>query len=400
MNKLFLVVVLFFSAFLVGCNSSADPIEGEYAFIPITDPVQQFSVEDLVGDYNLIQLETTDESLLSGIHQIHVMNHKLYITDRRLRGVYIFTDKGEFLAKIKNLGQGPEEYLQVSSFETDPYQNRLLLADNFSKRLFIYDELGNLQKVIPLDFAPMQILSDKSGRFMHLNSTTRNGYSSDTMENTNVHILDANGKVIDCLLPDQTPKRIDIASALTPSYTADGKLLYLPVLGDTIYRVEESGVVPLYVLRSESKFKILSNKEREKAEYIFGKSNTLEEKEKEGCLISWGGFLASDSLVYLEFGWDTPFLVYYSKKRSRSLCLQPDKLKGNVGLRKIFMGDVFALVGNRFYTRVDRLGMYGVLSVLPEGRLKSAFEQIAEDANPCIIDFTLKIDSCLLVLNP
>lgn len=104
--------------------------------------------------HDIIKLETNDESLFNGIHELHVGNNKLYITDSNRKGVYIFDERGGFLNKISNLGQGPQEYIEISSFETDFFHNQLLLADYFSKRLLIYDDFGKLKQVIQLGFCP------------------------------------------------------------------------------------------------------------------------------------------------------------------------------------------------------------------------------------------------------
>lgn len=395
MNKIFFIGYFLIIAISYGCDSSKDYVKrNECAVIRIADPVENLTIEDLVGDYDLIKLETSDKSLLSGIHQIHIMNHKLYVTDRKMQGVYIFTEKGKYLSKIENVGQGPEEYIRIGSFETDPFRNRLLLADNFSKRLFVYDELGSLQKVVSLDFSPLRIVSDQTKAMIHLNSIFESGYSNKDME---IHILDTLGKVIETLLPRQLSKRVDIGSIFTPSYTEDGKLLYLPILGGTIYRIDDSMVVPLYVMQSDSKYKVLSDVERKKMEYITGRSNTLEKEEKKGTLISWGDFLSSDSLVCLKFGYDVPIFVFYSKNLNRSLSIEPDLLKGNEGLRKLFLGNLYTLHTNRFYTQMDYQGISRLLPLLPRGKFKSTLEQFTEEDNPCVISYSLKIDSCLSV---
>ena len=68
--------------------------------------------------------------------------------------VLIYTLDGKYISQINDQGQGPKEYIRIYSIEADHVNKRLFLTDTFSKRLFIYDEDGNLQQVIPMKFMP------------------------------------------------------------------------------------------------------------------------------------------------------------------------------------------------------------------------------------------------------
>lgn len=179
-----LSIIFFLTLTFCSCNSSSNQQLPENSKkITIASPAH-LAVEDLISDYDTIRLEASEKSLLSGILQIHTMNDKLYITDSSLSLVFIFTKQGKYLSKIANQGEGPQEYFKIGSFETDETNNRLLLTDSFSKRLFEYDENGHLLQVIPLTFTPNLIVSDISKRYIHTSSASKNDNESKNIKKT------------------------------------------------------------------------------------------------------------------------------------------------------------------------------------------------------------------------
>lgn len=372
---------------IVGCHNTSNPIskKGEELLIP---PPLKVSVEELISDYDTIRLELSDHSILNGILQIHTMNDKLYITESNMSIVFIYSMEGKYLSKICNQGEGPEEYIKIGSFETDPANNRLLISDSFSNRLFEYNEDGALLKVIPLDFRPLRIASDISKRYIHMNSTTTEEYNTPEMKRNNVHIISNEGKVIKSFLEDDTPERLDILSACATSYSESGELLYMPILSSTIYRIHNQEAIPEYTLNNQTGRKTITAKEKKELHFQYSHNN-IEEAEKEGHLINCGSFLNSDSLIFLDLGWNEPLYTYYFKSEKRSISINPEKLKGNQGLCEVFSAHPKAISDNSLYISVAPEKIQYVRPLLPESKLKTFFETMTEEDNPCIIKYRL-----------
>ena len=356
--------------------------------IEISEPLD-CNVEELIADYDTIRLETTDKSLLSGILQIHLMNDKLYVTDRSSAYVMIFSKEGKYLSKICNQGGGPLEYIQIGSFETDAYSNRLLLTDSFTKRLFEYDENGKLLRVIPLKFLPNRIVSDQSGRLIHTSSASKLNDEGKKILNNCIHIVNERGKITEAFLADDTPQRLDIRSACAASYTKDGELLYMPVLSSTIFKIQGSQAIPAYTFLNRTNRKSITE-EKKKALYYKYQRNNLVEAEQEGYLISGESFLASDSLIFLALGWNDRLCTYYSKANSTSITINPDALNGNKGLCEIFSTHPKAIKGNSLYIDVSTDKAAYTVPMLPDGKLKTFLENMNEGDNPVIITYRIR----------
>ena len=140
------------------------------------------------------------------------------------------------IRSICDKGPGNNEYVTINNVDIDIDRNQLILNDAFSRRIFLYDLEGNWQQTISLSFMPVQIISDHKGNYINLYEGSNRLYESQVMETHHIHRIDTTGEVTQVLLPDQTLGRIDILSNTTASYQ-DGKLLYLPLLSDTVYEI-------------------------------------------------------------------------------------------------------------------------------------------------------------------
>jgi hypothetical protein len=115
--SVFIVFILFFHCckFSDKKNVSGDIINGN-------GPIKL----DLQFETNLVQLESSDSCILSGIHCIDLFDQKLFIQDQY--SVYIFDTDGRFIYKIKR-GKGPGELLNPVSMKIDRNYKQILVND-------------------------------------------------------------------------------------------------------------------------------------------------------------------------------------------------------------------------------------------------------------------------------
>lgn len=98
------------------------------------------------NDSDLVALETTKSSLFSSIKRMVLLEDKILILDVDCQGVYVFNDKGFFLFKIKNIGKGPGEYIQLDDFAIDKIKNHIILYSSNPKQILRYDMDGSFLK--------------------------------------------------------------------------------------------------------------------------------------------------------------------------------------------------------------------------------------------------------------
>lgn len=361
--------------------------------IPINNPIET-SINNLIAEYDTIRLEVSSKSLLSDIAQVQIMNDKLYVTESSMSMVFIYTLEGKYISKICNQGEGPKEYIKIYSFELDPANNRLLLTDTFSKRLFIYDESGNLQDVISLNFMPERVVSDQSGRFLHIKASMDYENNDKKLSKTHIQVLNNKGDIEFAFLPDESPNHKRFRSIQAANLTKDGEFQFMPPYSNIIYRIHGQQAIPVYTLTPKNGWDLLSKEDKKEIYFTVEQSNIPKFEEQKKMFFS-GSFFDSDSLLFISSGWKQHFYTLYSKTQKAAFTITPEKISGNKGLKEIFLRCPLALYGGYFYIDVSFGIMSYALNYLEEGKMKFFLQSINdEEGNPCIIRY--KFNQALL----
>lgn len=365
-------------------NKRLHPVHAQSIQIP---QAKEMDINDVVAEWDTIRMEASSPSLLTGIKKLEVADDKLYILDGSSSLLFIFNKEGGYLSKIDNQGQGPQEYIKIFDFEVDKTNHRILATDAFSKRLFIYDMMGNLQKVIPLDFPPFHLSSDASQRLIHLCSTARE-LPINSLEKNNVAIINEEGGIETAFLPDETPRRLDIVPILTNNLTSEGEILYMPIFSDVIYRIHDAEAIPEYILQNQTGKKNLTVKDKEELFYTYDRNN-LDEYESEGYFLPSGNFLNHEDWLMVASGWEETMLTFYNKRLKNSISIQAESLKGDKGLCEILMTYPQALDNGWFYVGISSDMRSYLLDILSEGKVRTFFQSTVAEDNPSLIRYRL-----------
>ena len=85
------------------------------------------------------------EALFKGIDKLLYVNERFYILDYMgTSAVLVFDNKGNFLFKVGNVGQGPGEYTRVTDFDVN--NDCIYLLDSRKRMIFSYDLNGKFVK--------------------------------------------------------------------------------------------------------------------------------------------------------------------------------------------------------------------------------------------------------------
>lgn len=102
------------------------------------------SLGDLVETYDIIKLENKDEALIKTYSfGIFVTDNYILLKPDAISPVKLFTRKGEYVADIGGIGQGPGEYKTMYSWMLDEKLSRIYLGSGNSNKVLIYDLKGN-----------------------------------------------------------------------------------------------------------------------------------------------------------------------------------------------------------------------------------------------------------------
>ncbi len=107
-------------------------------------------LSEIIGDYRLIPLETTDESLIGG------RNNKIIKKDERIfvrsgNEVMMFGENGKFHGKLSRLGGGPEEYENLLDYDIVPEHGEIWVSSYRGIARYKYPSM-EYRGQIPLQF--------------------------------------------------------------------------------------------------------------------------------------------------------------------------------------------------------------------------------------------------------
>jgi len=137
---------LFIIIFLLSCNGNQNEITKISEFTNRDCEIITFSNEtistikasEFFDRVHTIKLQTIDDALIGRISKVQIHKKRIYILDKIQNCLFCFLIDGSYYKKYENIGKGPNEYLRLTDFDINPFnESIILLADN--KKLQVLD---------------------------------------------------------------------------------------------------------------------------------------------------------------------------------------------------------------------------------------------------------------------
>ena len=96
-----------------------------------------------VDEIEYRELNTRDSCILSEIEKIYIDNDTLLIQDKLNGGILTFDRKGKLISQINFFGEGPEEFISITTFCIDPEKNIIYIWDYPSQKIKKYTYQGD-----------------------------------------------------------------------------------------------------------------------------------------------------------------------------------------------------------------------------------------------------------------
>lgn len=88
----------------------------------------------------IVKLETSPSSLIGNINRVEMNDSLIFILE--FDKLSIFTMEGKFVSQVSRKGEGPDEYIVLSSFYVDNVKEQVIIVDNYKNTLIHYDFNG------------------------------------------------------------------------------------------------------------------------------------------------------------------------------------------------------------------------------------------------------------------
>ncbi len=118
MRRFQAIVIGLIGLILYTCNSNNEiTIKSSNIIYKVECSNEDFmNWDSIIKLEKVVQLETTNESVIGNLYKGVVYHNQIYLLDRRNYSLLIFDENGRFLKKIGDRGKGPQEYLELRDF--------------------------------------------------------------------------------------------------------------------------------------------------------------------------------------------------------------------------------------------------------------------------------------------
>lgn len=141
------LVLFIFFIFLFSCGCNKNKLN--LSCIDL-DNMRDISINDIFSKIEVIPLETSKSCLLNNVDKVEFKNNSYYVLDKKQKAVFIFSETGKFIDKIKKIGRGPDEYTEIADYDINPLNMNIEILTPRGE-ILEYDPQLNFIKSIKLN---------------------------------------------------------------------------------------------------------------------------------------------------------------------------------------------------------------------------------------------------------
>ena len=249
--KCFLMLALVYATMLESCTKPHNV--DEIPEIEFNEAPADFKLTDSFSKFKFIQLEQTDDAVFDYVVRI-VDAGECLLVQAMFNELYCYNkNDGSFRCRIGKIGEGPGEILVLSGFFFNSQSNTVGVLDRLKKAKLYYELKGNFlykDKVEINNLFVSGMAQSPDGYIMIANKI------DDTLhDNFAYTVIRPDGSLFsfDSFGPVKTGGEV-AAVAYHPMSSYDGGFTFRKFFNDTIFRMEDGSIFPLYMLKIKKLF--------------------------------------------------------------------------------------------------------------------------------------------------
>jgi tricorn protease-like protein len=324
---------------------------------------------DMLTNMQYIPLETTDTALISYVKEVISTKDYFLVRDEHL---YMFDKQGKFLHKISNKGQGPGEYNQLVDCDVD--DKYIYLFDNMRSQILVYSFDNKYLKSIKAPRGATYTLKSPAGFICYKDPLIRGEYGKPVAE---LILLDETGEQQKVLHYRTVNMKSFSPFIHEPKFKVYGdKIYYYPPLQDTIFSIDENGVIPEFII-NRGQYAVNPEDVDDLAKYRDALAN--------GVVIY--DFAIHNNRLFLYYGnKKKPFMVMYDL--STKELKQVDKFENDLDDIGFSLGYLAEIKDNRIINPISTVYFFDKEE--NKNKIPKSIKNLQEDDNPILRILDLK----------
>jgi hypothetical protein len=235
MQTKFLLKFTLLAIFLYSCNQK-DYLDA-YLIAVAFDRDNEIQASSFIESFKIIQLSTDDDNLIHQVSKVQYVNDKIFILDIPGNAIFIYNKDGSLYHKIRRVGGGPGEYAQIMDFFVS--ESNLYILDFVQQAIIKLNEgLEFVERIRLQTFSSYFARYDNFFWAYNEASPKRRDYQFS-------HISDDGWVVSEFLPRTRSDNQFNWAGS-NVFYRNSSELYLSPRFGNTIYRIEDNNIVPIF----------------------------------------------------------------------------------------------------------------------------------------------------------
>lgn len=233
--------------FLFSC--SGHEMHYDIQDITFEDAANDFKLTDSFKHIHFVQLEMTDECAINMEKKIMLANKRILVSTRQSE-LYCFDSKtGKFVCRIGRRGEGPGEYLSIIDFCYNQADSTVIILDAYKNRTLSYRLDGKFlsESIFPVPINYVDNIERSQNGYYMLSHKMHGGNAQKDYAYT---VLRPDGGYFnfDPFAPVEVGNYMT-AYADHPMTACRNGFTFQKFLNDTIFRLENGEIYPLYKLK-------------------------------------------------------------------------------------------------------------------------------------------------------
>ena len=235
-----LTVAVFFILLLCGCDQKKINSHEIIHLENITDNFVTVNLSEFTDSIEYIKLETNDQSLISKVINVDIRESLILIQDNEDNCI-LYNENGKFLSRIGKKGNGPGEYQWLNQGKI----GRQVVYVLSLNKILTYNFKGEFLQEINI---PYQISAAwLNNSFFPTSDTTFLLQVPFHIEGNQLAELNSDGSVIKKYFREKSETiRLGTLDTEANIYIHEGKLSYKCLLNDTLFRIHNTSISPVY----------------------------------------------------------------------------------------------------------------------------------------------------------
>lgn len=251
MNKALRIIVLLCYSIYIGSCSKLDENIGIIPELSFEEASPGFKITDSFDNIKVFQLELTDSCIVDEVRRMVEVDNDLLIVLTKNELLTFDKNTGKFIHGIGAIGEGPEEYLNITDFYYNNADKSINIIDTHSGKIVRYGLSGNFISKEKIDFPTewMTSLTRSDNGYMILSNMLTGGKLTPPSEYAYT-VVEPNRDYysFDPFAPVVLDSSYATKFASKPAVALGDRFTFFKFLNDTIFTMDSGEISPVYKL--------------------------------------------------------------------------------------------------------------------------------------------------------